>query len=47
MKKVEKTYIDVEIDKLTSSIENVASGDIFDTEVVRLAAKDAKQIKKA
>lgn len=46
MKKVPKTYIDVEIDKLTNSIENVVSGDIFDAEVVQLKAKDAKQIKK-
>ena len=46
MKKTSKTYIEVEIDKLTNSLENVVSGDIFDTEVVRLAAKDAKQIKK-
>lgn len=46
MKKVPKTYIDVEIDKLTKSIENVVSGDIFDTEVVQLTTKDAKQIKK-
>jgi hypothetical protein len=47
VKKVAKTYIDVEIDKLTNSIENVVSGDIFDTEVVRLTVKDAKQIKKS
>lgn len=47
MKKAPETYIDIEIDKLTNSIENVVSGDIFDTEVVRLTAKDAKQIKKS
>lgn len=46
MKKNPKTYIDVEIDKLTNSIENVISGDVFDTDIVRLTAKDAKQIKK-
>lgn len=46
MKKHEKTYINIEIDKLTNSIENVVSGDIFDTEVIRLTTKD-KGIKKA
>jgi len=39
--------VDIEIDKLTNSIENTISGDIFDTEVVQLFAKDIKQIKKA
>jgi len=45
VKRVPKTYINVEIDKLTNSIENVVSGDIFDTEVARLTLKDVKQIK--
>lgn len=47
MKKQRKTYIDVEIDKLTNSIENVVSGDIFDTEVIQLSTKDTKEIKKS
>ena len=47
MKKVAKTYIDVEIDKLTNSIENVVSVNIFDTEVVQLRVKDTKQIKQS
>lgn len=46
MKKYSKTFIDIEIDKLTNSIENVISGDIFDTEVILLASKDVKQINK-
>ncbi len=39
-------YLDFEIDKLTNSIENVISGEVFDTAIVRLYPKDAKQIKK-
>ena len=34
--------IDVEIDKLTNSIENVRTGEVFDTAVVRLAASDRR-----
>jgi hypothetical protein len=41
-----KTYIDAIIDKLTNSIENSISGDIFDTEIIRLTSKDKRQIKK-
>lgn len=47
MKGQQKTYINIEIDKLTNSIENVFSGDIFDTEVIQLTAKDNKEIKKS
>ena len=47
MKKQRKTYIDIEIDKLTNSIENVISGDVFDTEVIRLFPKNIKEIKKS
>lgn len=38
--------VDVEIDKLTNSIENIVSGDIFDTEVFQLFGKDVKEINK-
>lgn len=38
--------IDIEIDKLCNSIENTISGDVFDTEVIRLHAADEKQIVK-
>jgi len=38
--------LDIEIDKLTNSIENAITGEIFDTEVTRLIAEDEKQIKK-
>jgi hypothetical protein len=39
-----KILVEVEIDKLTNSIENVISGDVFDTEIFRLSVKDGKQI---
>jgi len=39
-------YIDVEIDKLTNSIENVFSGDCFDTELMPISNIDLPQIKK-
>lgn len=41
-----KILVDIEIDKLTNSIENVVSGDIFGTEVIQLGNKDSKQINK-
>jgi len=47
VKKQPKTYINIEIDKLTNSIENVVSGDIFDTGVIQLFWKDNKEIKKS
>ena len=47
MKKQKKILVDIEIDKLTNSIENVVSGDTFDTDVFQLFSKDARQINKA
>ncbi|MEP7197151.1 MAG: hypothetical protein ABI851_11585 [Saprospiraceae bacterium] len=44
MKKEKKILVDIEIDKLTNSIENVLSGDIFDTDIIPLFNKDKKQI---
>ncbi|CAN5637985.1 hypothetical protein BH11BAC5_BH11BAC5_01980 [soil metagenome] len=38
--------VDIEIDKLTNSIENIVSGDIFDTDIFQLFSKDSKQISK-
>lgn len=38
--------IDIEIDKLTNSIVNRVSGDIFDTEVLPMTPKDWKNLKK-
>ncbi len=39
-------HIDIEIDKLTNSIENAFSGDSFDTELIPISKEDLKQIKK-
>lgn len=38
--------VDLEIDKLTNAIENSRTGETFDTEIVRLKAKDVKLISK-
>ena len=35
------------IDKLTNSIENIATGEVFDTEITLLTTKDKARIKKA
>jgi len=39
-------HIDIEIDKLTNSIENAFSGDSFDTELIQVIKDDLKPIKK-
>jgi hypothetical protein len=46
MKKSPKLELDVVIDKLTNSIENIITGELFDTEVVQLSPKDIKYIQK-
>lgn len=46
MKKQKATGLDFLVDKLTNSIENISTGEVFDTEVVRLKTKDISQIKK-
>ena len=47
MRKQKKILVNIEIDKLTNSIENAVSGDVFDTDIFQLFAKDSKQINKA
>src|ERR1035437_10059243 len=47
MKKSRPRPLDFVIDKLTNSIENTSTGEVFDSEVVRLTIKDVNQIKKA
>jgi len=42
-----KTFIDAKIDKLTNSIENSVTGDVFDTEIILLTTKEKKQIVRA
>ena len=46
MKKTSLNPLDFVIDKLTNSIENTSTGEVFDTEIVRLTIKDISQIKK-
>ena len=46
MKKTQNTELDFIIDKLTNSIENTLTSEVFDTEIIRLTSIDAKQIKK-
>lgn len=44
MKRTKGFGLGFEIDKLTNSIENISTGEIFDTEIVRLFQSDRKQI---
>ena len=39
--------VDIEIDKLTRSIENAITGDNFKTEVLKVTSKDIKSLKKS
>ena len=39
-------HIDIEIDKLTNSIENSISGDSFETEVIKVSKDDLRPVKK-
>ncbi len=41
-----KTFLEVEIDKLTNSIENRTTGEVFDTKIIPLIDDKKKQIKK-
>jgi len=45
VKKKGTILVDIEIDKLTNSIENSVSGDVFDTDIFQLFPKDIKLIK--
>jgi hypothetical protein len=47
VKKDKNNYIDIEIDKLTNSIENTLTGEVFDTEITQLKLTHIKQINKA
>ena len=39
--------LDFRIDKLTNSIENTTTGEVFDTEIVRLSTANKSQIRKS
>ncbi len=47
MKSTKNHPLDFEIDKLTNSIENTLTGEVFDTVVVRLTSKDLGLIHKS
>ena len=47
MKKQIKIELDFIIDKLTNSIENTSTGEVFDTEIVKLTAVDKNKIVKS
>jgi hypothetical protein len=47
VKKNKHIGLDFEVDKLTNSIENVATGEVFNTVIERLKSDDKKQIKKS
>jgi len=44
MKKSKQNPLDFVIDKLTNFIENISTGEVFDTEIVKLTSKDINQI---
>ena len=46
MEKKEIIYLDFEVDKLTNSIENAISSEVFDTLIVKLKPANGKEIKK-
>lgn len=46
MKKSKLIYLDFEVDKLTNSIENAISGEVFDTLIVQLKPTEGKSIRK-
>jgi hypothetical protein len=47
VKRQKKILVDIYIDKLTNSIENTISGDVFDTNIFQLSDTDIRQINKA
>ncbi|PIQ20669.1 MAG: hypothetical protein COW65_13690 [Cytophagales bacterium CG18_big_fil_WC_8_21_14_2_50_42_9] len=47
MKQQVPALLDFEVDKLTNSIENAITGEIFNTEITKITAKQSRQIKKA
>jgi len=47
VEKQQNKGLDFIIDKLTNSIENTLTSEVFDTEIVRLTGADTKQIKKS
>lgn len=46
MQKKRTTQLEFEIDRLTNSIKNILTGEVFDTDIRRISIKESKQIKK-
>ncbi len=46
MKKEKLIHLNIEIDELTTSIENVLTGEIFQTDIVKLTSKENHQFKR-
>jgi len=44
VKKQSTKLVDIYIDKLTNSIENITTGEVFDTVITQLTTKDNKQV---
>lgn len=44
MKNTRNRGLDIEIDKLTNSIENISTGEVFDTDIFRLTETESNQI---
>ena len=42
MRKRSPARLDFEVDKLTNSIENILTGEVFETEIIRLHSKDIR-----
>lgn len=45
--KTSSELLDFEIDKLTNSIENTLTGEVFNTEIVQINSKDKRLVKKS
>lgn len=46
MKKIKEIPLDFEVDELTNSITNAFTGEVFETEIVKLTSKDIHQFKR-
>jgi hypothetical protein len=47
VKKLKELVLNFEIDKLTNSIENSISGEVFETEITQINLEESRQIKKS
>ncbi len=47
VKQAKEIPLDFEVDELTNSIINAITGEVFETEIIKLTKKDSKRIKKS